>query len=164
MSARITGDYIAGFVDGEGCFSLSYRKDKGKYFYWKVLFAIVLRKDDKEIIKKIHKFLNCGNYILIGEYVRYQIAEVELLVNKIIPFFEKYPLIGKKGNDFKLWKEAVLIIYRNKKKKVNSEKNKKGFQKNKWNNADLVRLKEIRNEMLVYKGGGSKRVFKHQGS
>ena len=54
---KITGVYIAGFVDGEGCFSLTYRKDKGKYFYWKASFVITLKKDDKNILESIKEYL-----------------------------------------------------------------------------------------------------------
>ena len=49
----LPGNYIAGFVDGEGCFSLFYRKDIKKfkksqkiYYEWKACFAIVSRIDD----------------------------------------------------------------------------------------------------------------------
>lgn len=58
---KLSGDYIAGFVDGEGCFALKLRreiryerKNKPTYIYWDAEFAIVLREDDKEILKKRH--------------------------------------------------------------------------------------------------------------
>ena len=65
---ELPGDYVAGFVDGEGCFYLTYRSEiryerpgKPKYFRWTPYFAINLRQDDKEILEKIRNTLSCGN-------------------------------------------------------------------------------------------------------
>jgi hypothetical protein len=158
---RINGDYIAGFVDGEGCFFLTYRKDKMKYFYWKAGFSIMLRNDDTEILEYIKKYFNCGNISHTRNLSRYQISDNNELVEIIIPFFNKFSLIGKKRNDFELWKEAVLIIDRNKIKKVNTRIGKRGFVCNQWNTEDINRLKAIRNDMLEYKSGSLDRGFKY---
>ena len=159
-----SGDYIAGFVDGEGCFALTFRRDvrherKGKpvYYSWKVLFAIVLRKDDSELLKKIESVLGCGSISFThmrenGE-VRYQVSNIDDLREKIIPFFEKYKLYGKKKYDFNLWSEAVGILkkYKSKRGEANVIKGKRGFTKTIWDEKDLKRLLEIRNRMSVYK-------------
>ncbi len=158
---KITEDYISGFVDGEGCFSLSLRKDKGRYFYWKAIFAIVIRNDDDKIIKQIKKYFDCGSISYSKDCIRYQITDTTELMTIIIPFFEKFPLIGKKGDDFKLWREAVFIINKNKIKKVNSEKGIKGFVKNQWNVDDIKRLDDLRNEMKKFKSGLISRTFKY---
>lgn len=158
---KISGEYIAGFVDGEGCFALTYRKDKGKYFYWKALFAIALRRDDQEVLKNIKEYFCCGSISFSRENIRFEIADPDLLNEKIIPFFEKHKLIGKKKNDFELWREAVQIIVKNKRKNINSVKGHRGFTKNEWNSNDLLRLDQIRGNMQVYKGGGKTKKFKH---
>jgi len=159
---KISEEYIAGFVDGEGCFSLTMRKDKGRYLYWKALFAIELREDDSQILKIIQEFFNCGSILFNSRgVVRYQITDSAVLLNTIVPFFSKYSLIGKKGSDFILWKEAIEIINKNKKKKSNSLIGKKGFIRNDWNKNDLNRLNEIRKEMLLFKCNNKNRVFKY---
>lgn len=160
---KISGDYIAGFVDGEGCFSLSYRKDKGKYFYWKASFVVVLRKDDHEILNEIREYFGIGNVTFSRREVRYSVNDTGSLAQIVIPFFDKHNLIGKKKYDFLLWKEAVEIINKNKKKKINSEQGVKGFVVNKWNEDNLERLHDIRNAMLSIKGAGKNRTFKHEG-
>lgn len=144
----LSGDYIAGFVDGEGCFNLQFRRDvrherinKPVYYSWKVQFAIVARKDDKELLKKIQATLNCGYiYYARGDQVRYSVQDIENLYNIIISFFRKHPLFGKKKKDFELWAEAVGIIYRNKGKVVANR-----------NKTDLQRLIEIHKLMQKYK-------------
>lgn len=158
---KITGEYIAGFVDGEGCFSLTYRKDKGKYYYWKASFAISLRADDPEIIKSIKEYFCCGNISYSRNNIRFEITDPDLLNEKIIPFFGEHQLIGKKRNDFELWKEAVYIIVKNKRRSINSAKGTRGFIRHNWNDNDLIRLGKIRYEMQKYKGGGKSREFKY---
>ncbi|MDI6778191.1 MAG: LAGLIDADG family homing endonuclease [Patescibacteria group bacterium] len=84
---KITGEYIAGFVDGEGCFSLTYRKDKGKYFYWKASFAVALRKDDKNILESIREYFCDGAISYSRENVRFEIANPDVLSEKNNSFF-----------------------------------------------------------------------------
>ena len=158
---EISGDYIAGFTDGEGCFSLTYRKDKGRYFYWKASFIIMLRGDDGEILNTIKDYFKCGSVTFTKDAVRYQIYDTKMLINTIIPFFEKHSLIGKKKYDFDLWKKSVNIIYKNKKENTNSEAGVKGFTKNEWNNGDLEELRIIREKMQIYKSGGKGRTLKY---
>lgn len=165
MIEKLPGDYIAGFVDGEGCFALNIRRDVRHerknapiYFSWKVEFAIVLTIRDMGILEKIQSTLECGkvNATPEKEYVRYNVANNEDLINNIIPFFEKYPLRAKKKFDFDLWKEAVILIYKNQRKKINTIKGSNGFQKTIWDENDLKRLKEIKIEMKKYKGIASR--------
>lgn len=132
------GDYIAGFVDGEGCFSLRLHKDVKKnrsgtpvYYFWKPEFCIVLRIDDKSILEQILASLNCGRITVTKRFVRYSVQDTRDLITKIIPFFEKFPLRAKKKNDYILWVEAIKIIYYNLGNKVarDVKENNEVFQK-----------------------------------
>lgn len=118
-SSRNLAEYIAGFIDGEGCFSLSFRKDvrherpgSPVYYSWKALFAIELRQDDHKVLIVIKELLGCGTvtYSQRGT-ARYQVGNLDELSDVLIPFFEQHPLIGKKKNDYELWKEAVKILW-----------------------------------------------------
>jgi hypothetical protein len=158
----LPSDFVSGLVEGEGCFSLNFRSDRKKnrphspqYFRWLVLFAIVLKSDDYELLDKVKETLECGTLGYSKGFVRYQVQDNEELLTKIVPFFTLHKLYGKKSKDFKLWKEAVVVIARNKKKAVNLIKGKRGFMKNVWNVNDLKRLKQIRLEMKQYKSKGS---------
>ena len=157
---KLPGDYVAGFVDGEGCFALKFRRDvrherknKPVYFYWDIEFAILLKSDDKEILDCIKNTLGCGR---VGNTdkrgcVRYAINDINDLRNKVVLFFKKYPLRAKKRKDFELWREAVTIFNRNQRHSINSGKG--GFQKTVWDQKDLNRLEDIHKLMKSYKGG-----------
>jgi|GEM_PF-494099 len=155
----LPGNYIAGFVDGEGCFDLQFRRDvrherpnKPVYYGWKVQFAVVARDDDEELLKNLQNTLKCGAiYFARGDQVRYSVQDIENLYNIIIPFFKKYTLHGKKKKDFELWTEAVKIIYRNKRKTMNIKKGIRGFTKTNWDKKDFYRLIEIQKSMQKYK-------------
>ena len=153
MLEVLSGDYIAGLVDGEGCFALNFRRDKKykrkgqpEYFYWKVLFAIVLRADDKPLLEKVRDTLDCGSIYLSpprtrqpSPEVRYCVQNLKDLRGKIVPFFLNNPLHSKKREDFVLWAEAVDILYPNKRTPL-----KKG-------ELEFQRLLEIAKEMKSYK-------------
>jgi len=115
----LPGDYIAGFVDGEGCFSLKFRRDirherknTPVYFYWDIEFAILLREDDSSILTKIRNTLECGRISHAKRgFVRYAVNDILDLSNKIVPFFERHTLRAKKAKDFALWKKQLKYFF-----------------------------------------------------
>jgi len=160
MEGILPGDYIAGFVDGEGCFALKFRRDvrhdrknKPVYFSWDIEFAILLKADDKEILELIRDTLDCGRVGNTNKNgaVRYAVNDINDLTNKVAPFFKKYLLRAKKRHDFELWKEAVKIFKRNQRTGINAGPG--GFQRTNWDQKDLERLHAIKIEMNKYKGG-----------
>lgn len=163
----LPGDYISGFVDGEGCFALNFlrdikntRRNKPAYYYWRAQFAIVARDDDINLLRRIQNTLGCGKISFSryaqGQTARYQVHDSELLYKVIIPFFKKYILYGKKRYDFKLWAEAVEIIYRNKREEINIQQGRRSFLKTEWDINDFKRLIKIRTLMDKYKSKRNK--------
>lgn len=155
-----SGDYIAGFVDGEGCFALTFRKDirhkrKGSpiYYSWKASFVICLRGDDNELLEKIKVVLDCGwlSFTKDNQQIRFEISNLDELKEKIVPFFNKHGLYGKKKYDFMLWSEAVKILCKYKMKRKISEKGKRGFLNTLWDQNDISKLMKIQKEMSAYK-------------
>lgn len=168
---KLPGDYVAGFVDGEGCFALKLRKDTQKnketgrmreYLYWNLEFAIVLRPDDAEILELIQNSIRCGKitYTKDGSQVRLSVQNSGDILNVVIPFFEKYKLHAKKKIDFELWKEACCIVGKYRNGQLNTTHGKRGFIKKEFLPADTRRLVEIRNKMVIYKSDRT-RPFKY---
>ncbi len=101
----LPGDYIAGFVDGEGCFYLTYRSEtklnrvgQPKYYRWIPYFAISIREDDLEILEKIKNTLACGKiyHSKIRSIIWFGVQNLDDLYSKIMPFFRKFTLRAKK--------------------------------------------------------------------
>lgn len=156
---NLSPDYIAGFVDGEGCFGFQFRKDvrhertgSPVYYSWKAQFMITARKDERELFERIKNYFGCGSiYKQLDREIHYCVSNIDELQNIISPFFKKHRLRGKKRNDFVLWAEAVDIMSRNEKRKPNTQKGLRGFAKNCWNEKDMNRLLEIHSDMQKYK-------------
>ncbi len=162
MVDKLPGDYIAGFVDGEGCFALKFRRDvrherknKPVYFYWDIEFAIGLRGDDREILERIKGTLGCGKISMDKRgTAQYSVDDIDDLSSKIVPFFEKYQLRAKKKLDFDLWKEALILLSKNKglKTGISTTDNPRGSRKTIWSHEDLQRLVIIQEKMKQIKG------------
>ena len=122
MNSKLNPYYIVGLVDGEGCFSVSLnRKDSSKPEV-RLLFEIELRADDKEILERVKRTLDCGNiYYLNYErykkwkpHYKYKVSNIVDISTKVIPFFKKYPLQAKKKKSFEIFcKVAEMILDRN---------------------------------------------------
>ena len=100
--------YIVGFVDGEGCFSVSLNKNDDRMPEVRLIFEIELREDDEPILHEIQKVLECGNiyrleyerYVKWRPHVKLKVSNFSDISTKIIPFFQKYPLQAKKRLQF----------------------------------------------------------------
>lgn len=149
------GYWLAGFVDGEGCFLL-YNKNRKGVPICCGRFIIALRKDDLPILDKIKRFLGCGRIYLDdkrarsrpqAKYVIYHSADLKQVV---IPLFEKYSLRAKKARDFVIWKQAVELLVEIKSRKWKSVRSnfKYGGSLPKWTQEDVKRFtswwKELR--------------------
>lgn len=111
-------NYICGFVDGEGCFYISVsRQPAGKAkFRVRPCFKLHQRAEEIELIKAIASIFNCGYLYYRAPYannnpaIDYHVSNASDLVEKVIPFFEKYNLRGNKRSDFDIWKKVVYMV------------------------------------------------------
>jgi hypothetical protein len=112
--------YVVGFVDGEGCFSITFNKNGDRLPEVRLIFEIELREDDREILEKIQELLDCGRLYHL-DYARYanwhphvklKVSNFKDISEKIIPFFRKYPLQAKKSLQFEKFCQVAEIIKR----------------------------------------------------
>lgn len=107
--------YLAGFVDGEGCFSVTICKSKFARLRWKMdpLFQVYQHRENSTILHIFKSVLECGYVSEKGGNPVCHVYCVDKIMDisqKIIPFFEDYPLIGEKYQNFQLFKQIVLGI------------------------------------------------------
>lgn len=118
MNSMLNPHYIVGFVDGEGCFSISVNKNSGRFEEVRLKFEIELREDDLEILEKIQGALGCGQiyhlqyerYEKWAPHVKFAVGNFTDIYTKVIPFFKKYPLQAKKKNSFEAFCKVAEII------------------------------------------------------
>lgn len=111
--------HIVGLVEGEGCFCICISRHKTKKlgFDARMMFEIEMIIDDNPLLTKLQKVLRCGqiyqlNYERYGwrPHVKFAVKKFDDIQNRIIPFFLKYKLQGKKGKDFLLFCRAAKIF------------------------------------------------------
>ena len=66
----------------------------------------------RKLLKLPKYFLNKYHYLnLKTPLTGIMVQNVKYLVKNIIPFFERYPFIGAKKIQFKVWKKGVMLKY-----------------------------------------------------
>jgi hypothetical protein len=97
-------EYISGFVDGEGCFSVSFSKRSKFLVGWetKPSFSVSQNYDRAEVLFLMKEYFDCGfmRRDLSDRTLKYEVRRLEDLLGKVIPHFSKYPLLSAKHNDF----------------------------------------------------------------
>ncbi|MBU1102766.1 LAGLIDADG family homing endonuclease [Patescibacteria group bacterium] len=115
---RNIAEYLSGYVDGEGCFSVSFSRRAKLLVGWetKPSFSISQNQDRAEVIKMIQKFLECG--FIRRDYsdrtLKLEVRSINDLVKKVIPHFQKYPLISSKRKDFEYFSKICVMVARRK--------------------------------------------------
>jgi hypothetical protein len=122
------GHYLAGFADGEGCFCVPIRKHPTLASGWIVspLFEVFQDKGNPEVIFLFKKIMGCGFISYKSgspNCMVYMVASLHDHLEKVIPFFETYPIIGKKYMEFLRFRKVVQMLSRK------EHKTTEGFKK-----------------------------------
>lgn len=94
--------WLAGFTSGEGSFGLNFFKSTTKLGETvRLKFYISQHDRDEQLIKSLIEYFKAGNvYNKQGNVINFEVTKFEDLIDKVIPFFIKYPIIGVKALDF----------------------------------------------------------------
>ena len=116
---KLDPNYIAGFIDGEGSFSISLGKHKTlkRRLEIRPEFEIELRADDREILERILITIGCGriydlSYERYGWYphVKYKIGNAKEMQQFLFPLLDTYPLQAKKREVYVRFKQIVQMF------------------------------------------------------
>jgi hypothetical protein len=102
--------WIVGFVDGEGCFSISVVRNELMSLGWQVQheFSVTQAASSRSALEDLGRYFQCGRIIENNRrdnhrepLLRYSVKARQDLTQRIIPFFEEHPLITAKQRDFR---------------------------------------------------------------
>jgi LAGLIDADG endonuclease len=95
-------DWIAGFINGDGCFSLGYQKrlDLRLGATYKPYFQVTQHACDKILLERIAESFG-GSLVKSRNCLDLRVTGLSTLTSKIVPFFSQYPLPGAKALDFR---------------------------------------------------------------
>lgn len=109
--------FIAGFVEGEGCFCISFSKREKLSTGIEVRpsFSVSQHKRSLALLQKIHKIFGCGTIRFSNgdQTYKFEVRSITDLHEVVIPFFEQSPLLGAKANDFEIFKNVCEMIRAN---------------------------------------------------
>lgn len=114
--------WIVGYVDGEGCFSVSLFRNKTTKFGWQVFpeFVVTQSEKSKSSLEILQKHFDCGNIYINKRYdnhnenvYRYCVRSRKELTEQIIPFFKDNQLKTAKENDFMIFVQIIDMMNQN---------------------------------------------------
>jgi hypothetical protein len=115
---RISDEYFAGFVDGEGCFYVGFSRRDDLPLKWQVITEFHVSQNLKgiKVLESFRDRLRCG-YIKPNHPKSFRdrswvlvIKERKDLIDKVVPFFNKHPLHSGKQADFQAFAKVLDII------------------------------------------------------
>ena len=106
--------YISGFVDGEGCFCVSFQPSKRHRFGWEVRpsFSVSQNADRAELLYVIQEKWGCG-FIRpdrSDKTLKFEVRNIGNLVAKVLPHFRAYPLMSSKQADFERFARICELV------------------------------------------------------
>lgn len=115
--------WIVGYVDGEGCFSVSMIRNKKTRYGWQVFPEFIITQGEKSLnsLQFIRRFFGCGRIFINRRHdnhrenlYRYCIRSIKDLDEKIIPFFKKNKLKTAKKKDFEIFIRIIKLMLKKK--------------------------------------------------
>lgn len=120
QQANIANEYLAGFVDGEGCFYVGFSRRSELPLGWQVIteFHLSQNPGGKNILEAFKERLGCG-YLKPNHAKSFRDKSWVLIVKdrreikeKLISFFGKYKLHSSKQKDLEIFEKVIEIIER----------------------------------------------------
>lgn len=107
--------YISGYVDGEGCFTISISKRPAMKLGWELRpsFSVSQNYDRASVLEMIREYFNCGTIRpdRSDKTVKCEVRSLPDLVERILPHFVQYPLLSEKQESFSRFRQLVLEMW-----------------------------------------------------
>jgi LAGLIDADG endonuclease len=105
------GSFLSGFALGEASFMLVCRP-RGDYTRrWKISAAFNVSQTDRAPLDLFRETLGCGTMRMAGNGGWYwEVNRLSDIQASVVPFFNRFPLVGTKARDFELFRDAVGIL------------------------------------------------------
>ena len=112
--------WIVGFVDGEGCFSISVVRNRALRLGWQVQpeFSVSQTSTYIDVLERIRGVFDCGAVIVNQHHddhrepmARFSVKRRRDLIETVVPFFEERPLIIK-AVDFERFRTCLQMMER----------------------------------------------------
>jgi len=105
------GSFLSGFALGEASFMIVCRR-RGDYIKkWKLSAAFNVSQKDRAPLDLFRETLDCGTMRRAGNGGWYwEVNDLADIASRVIPFFNRFPLVGTKAEDFARFRDAMRIL------------------------------------------------------
>ncbi len=101
--------YISGYVDGEGCFTVSISPRPTLLVAWEVRPSVSVSQnaDRSQVLLEIQTYFGCGTIRpdRSDKTLKWEVRSLPFIVERVIPHFRRYPMRSSKQKDFELFAE-----------------------------------------------------------
>ena len=110
----LTPEYLSGYVDGEGCFTVSFSIRPTLRIGWetKPSFSVSQNEDRAQVLFAMKEYFDAG--FLRRDYsdktLKYEVRRLDDLIEKVLPHFDAHPLVSDKQQDYLLFKEICFLV------------------------------------------------------
>ena len=113
-SREFLSAYISGYVDGEGCFSVSISPRAKLLAGWEVRPSLSVSQngDRAEVLHAIQAYFGCGSIRpdRSDKTLKWETRRLEDILDRVIPHFEAYPLLSGKRRDFERFAAVCKLM------------------------------------------------------
>ena len=113
-SREFLSAYISGYVDGEGCFAVSISPRAKLLAGWEVRPSLSVSQngDRAEVLHALKAYFGCGSIRpdRSDRTLKWETRRLEDLLVRVIPHFERYPLLSGKQDDFERFAAVCRLM------------------------------------------------------
>jgi hypothetical protein len=106
--------YISGYVDGEGCFCVSFQPSSRHRLGWEVRpsFSVSQNAECAEILRFIQECWRCGSIRpdRSDKTLKFEVRKLSDLCGVVLPHFRAYPLLSSKQADVELFGRVCELM------------------------------------------------------
>ena len=105
------GNWVAGFVDGEGSFNVPLRREHDRGLPWRVSLSFNVSQIGAETPSLLRSIFAAGTVRGRGDGVFYfEVTKPKELEERVFPFFERFPLRTPKQYDPAVFRQITALV------------------------------------------------------
>ena len=113
-SREFLSAYVSGYADGEGCFTVSISPRARLRVGWEVRpsFSVSQNGDRAEVLYALQAYFGCGSIRpdRSDQTVKWETRRREDILGRVIPHFERWPLMSGKRRDFERFASVCQLV------------------------------------------------------
>jgi hypothetical protein len=113
-SREFLSAYISGYVDGEGCFTVSIAPRAKLLVGWEVRPSLSVSQngDRAEVLRLVEAYFGCGSIRpdRSDKTLKWETRRLDDLVDRVLPHFDEYPLLSGKRLDYERFASVCRLM------------------------------------------------------